>query len=91
MTEELEKEARFRTKCWKEQIADLEGKLRRAENLNYIDAKLIEEYGDRITELEKQLTKAKELINRIVEWADADHPKKYFEWIVKDLKQFLKE
>lgn len=38
-----------------------------------------------------ELTEAKELIKRVVEWADADHPKEYFEWIVKDLKQFLKE
>ena len=40
---------------------------------------------------DKQLTEAKELIKRVVEWADTDHPKEYFEWIVKDLKQFLKE
>ena len=36
-------------------IAELEGKLRRAETLNYQDAKLINEYGDRIDELETQV------------------------------------
>lgn len=43
------------------------------------------------TVLINELAQAKELIKRVVEWADADHPKEYFAWIVKDLKQFLKE
>ena len=60
-------------------------------NLKVEKNHLVSEKEKRNAELKIQLIKAKELINRVVEWADADHPKEYFEWIVKDLKQFLKE
>ena len=51
-TEEAKFEA-FSFMCKK--VAELEGKLQRAENLNFQDAKLIKEYGDRIADLEAQV------------------------------------
>ena len=34
---------------------------------------------------------ARKIIKRFVAWAESEHPKEYFDWIIKDAKKFLKE
>lgn len=49
----------------KQPASKLKGKLRRAENLNYQDAKLIKEYGDKISDLEKENAELKSQIEKM--------------------------